>query len=106
MEGFVSYPDGPNDTYAFDTKYGYFSFSGGMEEKDLAAIKYPIKFVSYEDEKKYLELNAPKCKSGEPKAKAKIKIRFFEDTKADSCQEGSWLRDYEIISVGKYSCMK
>ncbi len=91
FDGVISYPEGPNDTYAFDTKNGHFSFGGGSNEKSLATIKYPSKL-------------AKACKSGELKANAKMRIKFVHDVKADNCQEGSWVYDYEIISVGKYSC--
>ena len=98
LDGVVSYPDGPNDNLAFETKNGYFNFGGGSDEKSLATIKYPLKY----------NLNGmvetPTCKSGELKADAKIKIKFVNDVKAESCQEGSWVYDYEVISVGKYSC--
>ena len=106
IEGLVYYPDGPNDNYAFDSEYGYFSFGGGMEAKDLASIKYPFKYEHFEGEGQHVVLHERECKTGELKAKAKFRIKFFQDTKAESCQEGTWLYDYQIISVGKYSCMK
>ena len=98
FDGVISYPDGPNDTFAFQTKNGYFSFGGGGDVNNLKSINYPAK---YNDDGTY-ELST--CKSGEMKGKAKMRIKFVHDVKAESCQEGSWLYDYEIISVGKYSC--
>lgn len=98
FDGVVSYPDGPNDNLAFETKNGYFNFGNGSDEKDLATIKYPLKY------KANGEVDTPTCTSGELKANARIKIKFVNDVKAESCQEGSWVYDYEVINVGKYSC--
>lgn len=91
LDGVISYQDGPNESLEFKTKSISFSIIDTIKEENIRKIKYP---------------QSLKCKSGQPKADAKIKIIFFNEIESDSCQAGSWVIDYEVISVGPYSCRK